>query len=116
MSSKCNTKIKNFISRFPSKTGSGTVVDELLNKSNFFIRDLGEIRSFREEKSNNIIHVLIRTTLPRFMGLSKIDGGIETVFYLSKFGELRSVVEANGLNRETLKKPLDYSSGLCSIS
>ena len=77
LSTKCNTFIKeNFSRSFPVETFSGAVVEYVLNKSDFLFGDRPEIKSFRKEKSNDIVGVFVRTALPWAMRLCKVDKGI----------------------------------------
>ena len=76
MSIKCNRISQNFSWSFPAKTLPGTVIDQIFNDLNILISNRPEIETFWKEKTNHIVGVLIRSTLPGFMWFGKVDEGM----------------------------------------
>ncbi len=80
LSSKCNTLKKNFGGRFPTKTLTRTVVDDAFDELNRLVSNRSEVKAFWEEKTDNIVGVLVRSTLPRLMRLGKVNkSGIDVL-------------------------------------
>lgn len=73
LSRKCNTTIQNFSWSVPVKTLSWAVVNKALNKLNILKCNRPEIKPLGKEETDNIIGVLVCSTLPGLMRLSKVD-------------------------------------------
>ena len=76
LSTKCNTFSKNFGWSFPTKTLSGAIIDKIFNQPNIFIGNRPEIKTFRKEKSHNVVRILVCSALPWFMRLGKVDKSV----------------------------------------
>ena len=76
LSTKCNTFSENFGWSFPTKTLPGAIIDKIFNQPNIFIGNRPEIKTFRKEKSHNVVRILVCSALPRFMRLGKVDKSV----------------------------------------
>ena len=72
-SSKCNTFEENFSRSFPTKRFSGAIIEQIFDMKDLLSGNSPEIKTLREEKTNQIIGVLINTSLLGFMRLGKVD-------------------------------------------
>lgn len=91
----------------PAKRLPGAMIDEVFDELNVLIGDLPEIKPFWKEKSYNTVRVLVRTTLPRFMWLGKVDKGGEALFQLAKLGKFRAVIKAKAFDRQSVQQLLN---------
>ena len=73
LSSKCNTFSQNFGWCFPAKTFPGTIINQIFHYLNVFIGNRPEIKPFWKEKPYDIVRILVRSALPRFVWLGKVD-------------------------------------------
>ena len=86
---------ENFSRSLPGETFSRTIINKIFDELNVLIGDRTEIETLRKEKTNNIIGVFIRYSLPGFVRLSKENEGLQVLFQQTEIGEFRTIVKTD---------------------
>ena len=104
-SSKCNTiGAKNFGRRSPSKTFPRAVVDEQNSSIHMLLGDGAKVKPLWEEETQDPIHVFICATLPRLVGLGKINGRPQLSFQCPKFRKLGAIIQTDAPDRKIVEQ------------
>lgn len=91
-------KKKDFGRRQPTETLSWTAIEKILNMADNFVRDCAKVKTFRKEKSNQIIGILVGPALPWFMRLGEINKCMQLLFELTEIGKFRSIIQTDAVN------------------
>ena len=82
---------------------------------NSFRRDSSEVTAFGKEEPNNVVGVLVGSTLPGFMRLGKVDKGMQVLLQLAELRKLGTVIQAETAYRETTQQLLNHKTGLFGV-
>lgn len=88
------------------------MVDEAFDEKNIKLGKISKVKSFGKEKANDVVGVLVGSTLPGFMRLCEVHEGVKVLFQGPELRELRTVVETNTLYRQILHHLLNCATGL----
>jgi hypothetical protein len=91
---------------------SRTVVEKLLNFGESMLRNVGQVRALGKELADQAVGVLVRTALPRRVGLGKVDLQRGVYLQLLMFGKLLAVVQRQSLPQGRGRRRIPSGSGL----
>ena len=97
LSSKCNRE-KSIGGGAPIEAFARAMVDEINDSYDLRIGNREEVEALGKKETEDIIRILIGSSLPRFMRFGEIDGRSKRFLKVSEICELGSVIKRKTLN------------------
>ena len=74
------------------------MVDEINDSCDLRIGNREEVEALGKEETEDIIRILVGSSLPGFMRFGEVNGRSKRLFKVSEIGELRTVIERKTMN------------------